>query len=210
MISSDAAALPIIIHISDPHFGTIERDGKLAQMHRFTDGQYSHKLSEHLTREFKSANSHFRFDSENLVLVISGDLTYRARADEFDRVKEFLEETCSGIGITHERVVIIPGNHDVDWLGSKQDVARRFDNYIGFLDSFYGDDLFRKLYPRVKWDLKINSKRSPVFDLVSIVRSDPLVIVGMNSCVYETDQNHYGFIGGRQTGSRGRATGAAP
>jgi 3',5'-cyclic AMP phosphodiesterase CpdA len=192
------ATLPAIIHISDPHFGTMERDGKLTQMHRFIDGQYSRKLSEHLMREFKSANSHFLFDTSKLLLVISGDLTYRARAEEFERVREFLEEVRTGIGIPHERVVIVPGNHDVDWLGSKQDVTRRFDNYIGFLDLFYGADLFRQLYPRLKWDLKINSKRPSAFELVSIVRNEPLVIVGMNSCLYETDQNHYGFIGGRQ------------
>jgi tetratricopeptide (TPR) repeat protein len=197
-LSADTGALPVIIHISDPHFGTMERDGGLVQMHRFVDGQYSRKLSEHLTREFFSANSHFRFGSENLILVISGDLTYRARAEEFDRVKAFLEEVCDGIGISRERVVLVPGNHDVDWLGSKQDMSRRFDNYIGFLDSFYGQELFRRLYPRLQWDLKVNSKRTPAFELVSIVRCDPLIIIGMNSCVYETDQDHYGFVGGRQ------------
>jgi 3',5'-cyclic AMP phosphodiesterase CpdA len=196
--SSDADLFPVIIHISDPHFGTIERDGKLKQMHRFATGQYSRKLSEHLTREFKSTNSHFRFDTDKLLLVISGDLTYRAQTEEFERAREFLEEICNGIGIAHNRVVIVPGNHDIDWLASKQDVARRFDNFIGFLDSFYGPDLFRKLYPRLTWDLKFNSKRSSAFELVSILRNDPYVIVGMNSCVYETDQNHYGFIGGRQ------------
>jgi 3',5'-cyclic AMP phosphodiesterase CpdA len=198
VIDSDAGTLPVIIHISDPHFGTMERDGKRTEMHRFIDGQYSRKLSEHLTREFKSAKGHFRFNTGKLILVISGDLTYRGRQEEFDRVEEFLKELGTGIGITHERIVIVPGNHDVNWLESKQDVTRRFDDYIGFLDKFYGSALFRELYPRVTWDLKINSKRSPAYELVSIVRNDPLVIVGMNSCVYETDQNHYGFIGGRQ------------
>jgi tetratricopeptide (TPR) repeat protein len=196
--TTDSPALPVIIHISDPHFGSFERDGKLVQMHRFIDGQYSRKLSEHLAREFKSADSHFRYNSENLILAISGDLTYRARAEEFDLVKAFLDEVCQGIGISRERVVIVPGNHDVDWLGSKQDVSRRFDNYLGFLDSFYGSDLFRTLYPYVKWDLKVNSKRPAAFEIVSSVRIGPVVIVGMNSCVYETDQNHYGFVGGRQ------------
>jgi predicted phosphodiesterase len=167
-------------------------------MHRFIDGQYSRKLSEHLAREFKSEGGHFRFGSDSLILVISGDLTYRGRAEEFDRIRAFLEEVCDGIGISRERVVLVPGNHDVDWLGSKQDVSRRFDNYIGFLDSFYGEEIFHRLYPRVRWDLKVNSKRSPAFELVSMVRCAPLIIVGMNSCIYETDQDHYGFVGGRQ------------
>lgn len=196
--ATETASLPVIIHISDPHFGSFERDGKVVEMHRFIEGQYSRKLSEHLTREFKAADGHFRFSSENLILAISGDLTYRARPEEFDRVRQFLVEVCDGIGISRERVVIVPGNHDVDWLGSKQDISRRFDNYIGFLDEFYGSELFRTLYPRIKWDLKVNSKRPAAADLVSSVRIGPVVIIGMNSCVYETDQNHYGFIGGRQ------------
>jgi 3',5'-cyclic AMP phosphodiesterase CpdA len=69
-----------------------------------------------------------RFD----VVVISGDLTQRARAGEFQRARAFIKhaERVS-------RVVVVPGNHDVAWwlspfrVGDDRKILYKYRKYIG-------------------------------------------------------------------------------
>jgi 3',5'-cyclic AMP phosphodiesterase CpdA len=67
------------------------------------------------------------------VVAISGDLTQRARAGEFQRAAAFIRDARKV-----SRVIAIPGNHDVKWwraplgLGHKPKV---YENYRTFIDS---------------------------------------------------------------------------
>jgi 3',5'-cyclic AMP phosphodiesterase CpdA len=69
-----------------------------------------------------------RFD----VVAISGDLTQRARAGEFQRAAAFIRDAKRVSG-----VITVPGNHDVKWwraplgLGEK---AQVYKNYRKFID----------------------------------------------------------------------------
>jgi len=192
---------PVLLHLSDIHFGgMIGTDGQPKEMHRFRDGDYSQRLSRHLVSEFSSRRAHFNHDPDQLYLLISGDLTYSAEKSEFDSTGIFLHEVCEGLRISKERVFIVPGNHDVNWKLARTDLSHRFDNYIEFLISFYGERLFRQRHPIFDWNLKFNSKRPDPWQLLSFHHDSAtgLTILGFNSCVYETDQDHYGFIGGRQ------------
>src|SRR4026209_1156042 len=64
------------------------------------------------------------------VVEISGDLTQRARAGEFQRAAAFIRDARKV-----SRVITIPGNHDVKWwraplgLGAK---AKVYENYRMF------------------------------------------------------------------------------
>ncbi len=112
----------------------------------------------------------------------------------------FLEEICSGLNIDKDRIILVPGNHDINWNLARDNIGHRFDAYLAFLVSFYGEDLFRKIYPKITWNLRIEGTRPEASDIFAI-RHDPLLnltIIGLNSCVYENDQNHFGFIGGKQ------------
>jgi len=66
------------------------------------------------------------------VVAISGDLTQRARAGEFQRAAVFIRDAKKV-----SRVITIPGNHDVAWwkaplgLGDK---ARVYESYRRFID----------------------------------------------------------------------------
>ena len=66
------------------------------------------------------------------VVAISGDLTQRARAGEFQRAAAFIRDARKV-----SRVITIPGNHDVKWwraplgLGNKSKV---YENYRKFID----------------------------------------------------------------------------
>jgi 3',5'-cyclic AMP phosphodiesterase CpdA len=66
------------------------------------------------------------------VVALSGDLTQRARAGEFQRAAAFIRDARKV-----SRVITVPGNHDVKWwraplgLGDKSQV---YENYRKFID----------------------------------------------------------------------------
>lgn len=75
-----------IFHVSDLHFG------------KPVDGAMVEAIEEHIRED--------RYD----VVAVSGDLTQRARAGEFQRARVFLREAGQV-----SRVIAVPGNHDVRW-----------------------------------------------------------------------------------------------
>jgi GTPase SAR1 family protein len=48
-------------------------------------------------------------------LVISGDITNRAAPQEFEKAREFVSALIQEFGLTAERCILVPGNHDLDW-----------------------------------------------------------------------------------------------
>jgi small GTP-binding protein len=48
-------------------------------------------------------------------LVISGDITNRAAPQEFEKAREFVSALIEKFGLTAERCIFVPGNHDLDW-----------------------------------------------------------------------------------------------
>jgi tetratricopeptide (TPR) repeat protein len=198
VVSKQASKAPVLVHLSDLHFGSKPGSDGPVEMHRFHAGDYEKTLNEHLEAEFSFKRGYFAQDHSRFFLVVSGDLTYQGTESEFQLVHEFLVKLCQTLDLQRDRVVLVPGNHDVHWPSAAIDKRRRFDNYLGFLDHSYGDEVFRKLYPLVHWDFHVNSLRPAPEDIISIHHLDGFTVVGLNSCVYETEQHHFGFVGGRQ------------
>lgn len=48
-------------------------------------------------------------------LVISGDITQRATPAEFEKAHAFVSQLIERFGLTAERCIVVPGNHDLDW-----------------------------------------------------------------------------------------------
>ena len=48
-------------------------------------------------------------------LVISGDITNRAAPQEFEKARELVSALIERFGLTSERCILVPGNHDLDW-----------------------------------------------------------------------------------------------
>ncbi len=186
-----------ILHISDVHFGAkFRNDGKLEPMHRFVAGDYSRSLIDHFRDEFSRRRSHFSQRSQDFFLVASGDFAYTATEEEFSEARIFFNELQKTLEIPKNRIVFCPGNHDVNWDLSKINKNKRFDNYLYFTKEFYGEDLYRELYPLVTWDFSIGGERPNSSDIVSVVhfKEINLLICSFNSCVYENEQHHYGYI----------------
>jgi 3',5'-cyclic AMP phosphodiesterase CpdA len=201
--SSAEDAPKIIFHLSDTHFGSVQRHGVSVNMHRFYDSQTNQRLSAHIATEVNSFLEEKRLAPDQASIVVSGDVTYTATLQEFSMVTEFLREVCGETEIPKDRIFIVPGNHDVDWnaandLPNRDDCPKRFENYLVFLKDFYGEQLFRSRYPLITWDFTVNGKRPYANEIIAFWLDDDVCYVGFNSCVYETSQDHYGFIGVRQ------------
>lgn len=192
-------ASPIFIHISDVHFGSVSKDGKTIPMHRFYEGENSQPLFRHLEDEFARRSSHFTFAPERLHLIVSGDLVYTGAEREYEEALQFLRDTSEALRLNPRNVHIIPGNHDISWNLAKQDKRYRFDPFLELLWNFYGEEIVKERYPLISWPVTVHN-RPAAHDIVSIShdRASSLLIVGMNSCVFESEQHHYGFVGERQ------------
>jgi len=71
-------------------------------------------------------------DSKFDVVVISGDLTQRARSGEFQRAAAFIRDARKV-----SRVIAVPGNHDVKWWRAPLgfgDKSKVYENYRRFID----------------------------------------------------------------------------
>ena len=112
-----------VFHCSDLHFGSPA-----------VPEQY--EAMETLIHEYK-------YD----VVVISGDVTQRARAGEFQRARAFIkhaEETS--------KVICIPGNHDVKWwkaplsVGDPDRMLVNYKEYIAEdIEPVLGNERFHRL-----------------------------------------------------------------
>lgn len=98
--------MSVILHISDPHFGT-ERPSVVAALKR---------LSQALQPD---------------MLIVSGDITQRAKATEFAAARHFLDS------LAVPRMLVIPGNHDIPLFDL---ASRMFAPYRKYRAAF-GDDL---------------------------------------------------------------------
>ena len=98
--------MSVILHISDTHFGT--EDAPVVQALRA------------LVREQRPD-----------ALVLSGDVTQRARAAQFAAAREF----CDSLGIAHR--LTLPGNHDIPLFNVFGRIAMPYRGY----KAAFGDDL---------------------------------------------------------------------
>jgi WD40 repeat protein/3',5'-cyclic AMP phosphodiesterase CpdA len=97
-----------ILHLSDLQFGRNHRFGRL-----------------HLPRPddmFDSLFSRLRDDLDLLrndpglqpdLIIVTGDITEGAMPTEFADARELLERLCDHLQLKHDRVVLVPGNHDI-------------------------------------------------------------------------------------------------
>jgi 3',5'-cyclic AMP phosphodiesterase CpdA len=101
-----------IVHISDLHFGT-----------------ENSKIVNHLIDDINEIKPD--------VIVVSGDLTQRAKTKEYSKAKIFLKNL-------DYHTVVIPGNHDIPlyniW-GRIVHPFKKFETYFDHIDRYYSDDI---------------------------------------------------------------------
>lgn len=91
-----------VAHLSDPHFGTTRRD--------VVDGLL------HVLKEIGPA-----------LVILTGDITQRARANQFQAAKDFIDQ------LEPATVIAVPGNHDIPL---ENIYGRIFHPYKGYKNIF--------------------------------------------------------------------------
>lgn len=176
-----------ILHLSDLHLG---------EHHNFAEGGVA-SLLERL-RQDAERGAALRPD----LVVVTGDLTYKAKPSEFMAAERLLAGLVERFQIGRDQVVVVPGNHDVSWpmcqaYFSECEAAEveasppywtKWKNFIDFIGRFYGD-----------------LERPPVFVegqpwTLFEIPGQAVVVAGLNSTIAEThrDGEHYGFVGEEQ------------
>jgi HEAT repeat protein len=90
-----------ILHLSDLHFGTVE-----------SANLWANQLAADLTHEL----SHPPLDA----LIISGDIANFATPEEYTATQTFLTHIQQDFPLSKDQIIIVPGNHDIDWQVAKK------------------------------------------------------------------------------------------
>jgi AAA-like domain/Calcineurin-like phosphoesterase len=90
-----------MLHLSDLHLGTLE-DARSYRAQLLTD----------LTEELSVSSIDY--------LILSGDIADHALPDEYSAALELINPLLTKMSISRERVIVAPGNHDVNWDLSSQ------------------------------------------------------------------------------------------
>jgi 3',5'-cyclic AMP phosphodiesterase CpdA len=156
-----------LLHLSDPHFHR--------EHHAFAlDSAASDNLPRNgylPRRRMVDAISDALRGEKVDALLVTGDLTYRASDDEFALAVRELDNLRIRLGLSREQVLLVPGNHDVDWA---QEGAARFDAYAA-------------AYATLR-----DRPASPSMDdaiTVSLLDGPSVRIIGVNSCAIESKEH---------------------
>ncbi len=186
----------VLIHLSDIHFGK-KLDG--TEMHRFRASKSplsdQRTLAEHIVSECGEEKK----DDIGIFIIISGDIAFQAIQEEYEQARLFIKSLITELGIEPEQIVIVPGNHDVNWKLSDHQTTQRFDEFLIFAKNVF-ESKFETLYPFIKWDFGLLSPRPTPEQILSIHEAPEhgIVFVGFNTCVMEDHELHFGAIGKEQ------------
>ncbi len=111
-----------ILHISDLHFGTKQDANRWY-------GQLADDLRRLLSQLEPNQSPHLD------ALIISGDMANRSTPKEYAAAERFIHRLLPEFGLQRHQIVIVPGNHDLNWDLSKQayEIKER-ESYDGSLE----------------------------------------------------------------------------
>jgi predicted MPP superfamily phosphohydrolase len=168
-----------LLHISDLHLSDVS-DAELE------DAKLDIELPENrltrnkvLRRTLSTVKDVVGREGRPEVAVISGDLTTAARSDGFEKFSEMLSDFADVLPEDPERIVVVPGNHDVVW----DEKPGTLERYSGFLDATRAERLTTPLLDKLDFEetsagveLKPDALAYP-----RLVQTDDLLVVPINS-----------------------------
>ena len=183
-----------ILHLSDLHFSTRHHGFSLK-----TDEiqkSFLALLIEDLRQEYK--------DVPPAAVIVSGDLTWQGKAEEFDLAYDFIRMLQSTLDLDSYHFVIIPGNHDIQWgkqHKSEYDRTKPVARLQAQAEENY-KTFFKKCFGLPPTDFLSVGRRYVLGNYIS------LDIVGLNSSRLE--QRHfagYGYVSSEQVQEAARDMG---
>lgn len=135
------------------------------------------------------------------LIALTGDLAEWGLKREFSSVQKFAEELCTRLRVPSDRILVVPGNHDInrkkcnayflDCEGDDKDPIEPFwpkwTPFVEFFDDLYRDVERYRFTENEPWTL---------YELPEL----QVVVAGLNSTMREShrDSDHYGWLGERQ------------
>jgi 3',5'-cyclic AMP phosphodiesterase CpdA len=165
-----------ILHISDPHLGDVpsKLDDDKAVIEDQPDLETSQKV---FVRTLDTMTQFAKENGKPTIVVLSGDITYRNRDSGFTAFRELLTERTAILPKDPSCIVVVPGNHDVDWDQKPATKGR----YAGFLTAARDIGATTPLLDGIDFDqetagLKPEAKRHP-----HIAVTDDILAIPLNS-----------------------------
>jgi predicted phosphodiesterase len=171
------------LHLSDLHYGayhTYRNELGSPSMPRVA----KETMAEALLADLEAVNISY---SDIALVLITGDLTWCADAHEFANTQELIAVLTNAFGIHVSQVVVVPGNHDIEWRDEKGDVDPNAElNY---------STLSRHLYGTAPHETFLRIQQYRIANRV-------VCVIALNSCRLESRQNAgLGFVGSEQLGT---------
>lgn len=167
----------VILHLSDLHFG----DGHAFRNHLGKKVIGKERLLDVLLEDLSTARIG---RDEVAVVLVSGDLTWKGESHEFANAEEFLIDLANHFGLHRSQVLVVPGNHDVEWVHEKGDIDENAElNYRIFCERLYGSKSLPSLLRIARFE----------------INGSPFSFLCLNSCRIESKANAgLGFVGKEQ------------
>lgn len=167
-----------ILHLSDLHFGK-QHAYAIPNVRNGIIGKQT--LVDSICRDLAVQNIPL---SEIAVVLITGDLTCTANAQEFNEASRFIEEIKMRFNLGAGQVMCVPGNHDVEWINKEGILNEDAElNYRNFSRGIYNCDAESSL-------IRINE---------FLIGGRKVAVFGLNSCRVESQETAgIGYVGTEQ------------
>lgn len=151
-----------IVHISDLHFGTVEID-----------------IAEGIIKDINNLGPD--------LLIVSGDLTQRARKHQYRQAKFFLDKLSY-------RKIVIPGNHDIPLFNLFARFLRPLTNYKNIvttdLSPYYQDEMIAVIGINTARSLTWKSGRISI-EQIDIIKQK---LCSIDNSIFKIIVTHHPFI----------------
>jgi 3',5'-cyclic AMP phosphodiesterase CpdA/CheY-like chemotaxis protein len=161
---------PTILHLSDIHFG---------RFHGIPEGLSIERLMMPILGKIGES-------SPIDLVIVSGDLCSIANEKEFEAAHKFLNSLLSKLKLSADRLIVVPGNHDID-RGERAE--RSFVPFVRFLAEMYRDcpestaRRFPSLFDGGSRIWRTNSCQADEVVSISVFDEFRTIVVGLNSVV---------------------------
>ena len=170
-----------ILHLSDPHLGDVSPGQDQDDQKVLLPGQPDRETTQTVfLRTLATLGSFVKDHGKPSVVVVSGDMTYRARRGGFDAFIKLLRDRSDIFPGRRRDIVVVPGNHDVVWDKSPGVRPR----YADFLRATRSQRCATPLLDGVDFDVETGELLAPALKHTHLVSHEDLLVVPFNSSNY--------------------------
>lgn len=129
-------------------------------------------------------------------LIVPGDISDRAQPEEFELASTIISECATAFGLGLDRILFVPGNHDVDWAELKLPDTTGFRRSQRYAALRHKSWIFHGILESGQQDLL----EPPFF---ALWQYDDLLALGYNSAWHDEPDTvtHHGLIAEEHVGS---------